>query len=153
MTQTFAFTLNGKDTLVDGPAAMPLLFALRGTLDHKGARLGCGEGHCGACTVTLDGVPVTSCDLPLSEVAGKSVGTIEGVLAAEHPLVAAVLRHQAGQCGYCLPGILTRASAMIDAGESVDKIRAGLDANLCRCGVQGRIMAAIADVIAQREPS
>lgn len=153
MIQKVKFTLNGKDTCVDGPASMPLLFALRGSLDLKGTRLGCGEGHCGACTVTLDGVPVTSCNLPLSAIAGKSVGTIEGILAGDHPLVTALLGHQAGQCGYCLPGILTRASTMIDAGESVDAIRAGLDANLCRCGAHGRIMAAIADVISKRTVS
>lgn len=146
MNQTVAFTLNGKETSVEGPPAMPLLFALRGQLDHKGTRLGCGEGHCGACTVTLDGVPVTSCDLPISAIAGKNVGTVEGVLAADHPLAAALIRHQAGQCGYCLPGILTRAAALIDQGQNAEDIRTALDANFCRCGAHGRIMAAIEEV-------
>lgn len=146
MSETFRFILNGKEVSVDGPPNMPLLFALRGPLDHKGTRLGCGEGHCGACTVTLDDVPVTSCDLPISAVAGKTIGTIEGVLAADHPLVAALIRHQAGQCGYCLPGIVTRAAALIDQGRGVEHIRAELDANLCRCGVHARIMRAIAEV-------
>lgn len=153
MNKSIEFTLNGKRTRVNGPPAMPLLFALRGQLDHKGTRLGCGEGHCGACTVTLDGAPVTSCDLPLSAVAGKSIGTIEGVFAADHPLIAAILDHQAGQCGYCLPGIVTRAAAMIDAGEGLEAIRDGLDANLCRCGAHERIIAAIADVVSQKETS
>lgn len=146
MNEAVAFTLNGKEVRIEGPLAMPLLFALRGQLDHRGTRLGCGEGHCGACTVTLDGVPVTSCDLPISAIAGKNVGTVEGVLAADHPLAAALIRHQAGQCGYCLPGILTRAAALIDQGQSAEDIRNALDANLCRCGAHGRIMAAIQEV-------
>lgn len=146
MNDSLTFTLNGKEVRVDGPPDMPLLFALRGPLDQKGTRLGCGEGHCGACTVTLDGVPVTSCDLPISAVAGKEIGTIEGVLAADHPLVAALIRHQAGQCGYCLPGIVTRAATLIDQGRNTEQIRAALDANLCRCGAHARIMAAIAEV-------
>lgn len=146
MTITVSFTLNGKACNVTGPPSMPLLFALRGTLNKKGTRLGCGEGQCGACTVTLDGVPVTSCDLPITAIDGKSVGTIEGVLEADHPLIAALIRHQAGQCGYCLPGIVTRAAALIDQGQSVDDIRIALDANLCRCGAHARIMAAIEEV-------
>ena len=147
MNETFEFTLNGTVCEVTGPASMPLLFALRGALDKKGTRLGCGEGHCGACTVTLDGVPVTSCDLPISAVAGKSVGTVEGLLHADHPLIAALIRHQAGQCGYCLPGILTRAAALIDAGKTTDDICAALDDNLCRCGAHARILAAIDEVV------
>ena len=146
MNEAVAFTLNGKEVRIEGPPAMPLLFALRGQLDHKGTRLGCGEGHCGACTVTLDGVPVTSCDLPISASAGKNVGTVEGVLAADHPLAAALIRHQAGQCGYCLPGILTRAAALIDQGQCAEDIRNALDATRCRCGAHGRIMAAIREV-------
>lgn len=147
MTQPVTFKLNGTTVTVTAPPAMPLLFALRNVLDHKGTRLGCGEGQCGACTVTLDGVPVTSCDLPISAVEAKNVGTVEGVLAENHPLVAALITHQAGQCGYCLPGILTRATALIDQGQTADDIRSALDANLCRCGAQGRIMAAIEEVI------
>jgi nicotinate dehydrogenase subunit A len=142
----FTFVLNGVSVTVTDPPETPLLFVLRNSLAHKGTRLGCGEGHCGACTITLDGVPVTSCDLPLSAVVGKYVGTVEGVLAADHPLVAALIEHQAGQCGYCLPGIVTRAAALIDQGQGVEDIRAALDANLCRCGAHSRIMAAIAQV-------
>lgn len=147
MSETITFTLNGNAVAVTAAPAMPLLFALRGPLGQKGTRLGCGEGHCGACTVTLDGVAVTSCDLPLAAVAGKSVGTVEGVLEADPPLIAALLRHQAGQCGYCLPGIVMRVSPLIDAGRSVAEIRAELDANLCRCGAHNRILAAIAEVV------
>jgi len=146
------FTLNGVDVSVDAAPSMPLLFALRDPLNHKGTRLGCGEGQCGACTVIVDGVAQTSCNLPLSAVAGKAVGTIEGILAKDHPLVAALLRHQAGQCGYCLPGIITRAASMIDDGKDVEGIRMALDANLCRCGAHNRIMAAIAETIAERAP-
>jgi nicotinate dehydrogenase subunit A len=96
--------------------------------------------------VTLDGLPVTSCNLPLSAVAGRQVGTIEAVLAADHPLVAALIRHQAGQCGYCLTGIVMRATALLDAGQDAAAIREALDANLCRCGAHSRIMAAFAEV-------
>lgn len=144
MSVTFAFRLNGEPCEVTGPSSMPLLFALRCALDKKGTRLGCGEGHCGACTVTLDGAPVTSCNLPISAVEGKNVGTVEGVL--DHPLAAALMRHQAGQCGYCLPGVLTRAAALIDQGKSAEDICTALDKNFCRCGVHRRIMAAIAEV-------
>lgn len=149
MSGTIGFTLNGRPVEVEGPGKMPLLFALRGQLGLMGTRLGCGEGHCGACTVTLDGVAVTSCDLPLSAVEGKSVDTIEQMLEADHPLVAAIIRHQAGQCGYCLPGIMMRAGALVDAGKGVEEIRDALDANLCRCGAHQRIMAAITEVVDQ----
>jgi aerobic-type carbon monoxide dehydrogenase small subunit (CoxS/CutS family) len=151
MSGKITFTLNGTLVSASAKPTTPLLFVLRNTLDHKGTRLGCGEGHCGACTVVLDGFPVTSCNLPLSAVEGKNIATVEGILDAGHPLIAALLTHQAGQCGYCLPGILTRAATMIDAGDTVDTIRDGLDANLCRCGAQGRILAAITDVVAQRD--
>lgn len=78
---------------------------------------------------------------------------MKGILAGDHPLATAILEYHAGQCGYRLPGILTRASTMIDAGESVNAIRAGLDANLCGCGAQGRIMAAITYVVSKRAVS
>jgi nicotinate dehydrogenase subunit A len=147
MTEEIAFALNGAGVTVTALPSMPLLYALRGELGRKGTRFGCGTGNCGACTVTLDGVPVTSCNTPLSAVAGRAVGTVEGVIAADHPLIAALIRHQAGQCGYCLPGIITRAAALIDHGKGVAEIRAGLDENLCRCGAHQRIMAAIAEVV------
>ena len=146
MTEAVAFTLNGAAVSVKAPGSMPLLYALRGPLGAKGTRIGCGEGQCGACTVTLDGEPVTSCNLPLASVEGRAVGTVEAVLDADHPLVAALVRHQAGQCGYCLPGILVRAAAMIEAGQGAREIEAALEANLCRCGVHARIMAAIEEV-------
>lgn len=97
MSVTVAFILNGEPCEATGPSSMPLLFALHGVLDKKGTRLGCGEGHCGACTVKLDGTPVTSCNLPISTLERKNVGTVEGVL--DHPLAAALIRNQAGQCG------------------------------------------------------
>ena len=103
--------------------------------------------------VTLDGLPVRSCNLPLWAIEGKRIDTVKGILAGDHPLATALLEYHAGQFGYPLPGILTRASTMIDAGESVDAIRAGLDANLCGCGAQGRIMAAITYVVSKRAVS
>ncbi len=144
--KTVTFRLNGKEAVVTGPPTMPLLYALRNDLDHKATRFGCGTGNCGACTVTLDGVAVSSCDLPLEAVEGKAIGTVEGLVAADHPLIEALLRHQAGQCGYCLPGIAIRAASLIDAGQSAEDIQQALDANLCRCGAHPRILAAIAEV-------
>lgn len=144
--KTVKFRLNGNDAEVTGPPTMPLLYALRNDLDHKATRFGCGTGNCGACTVTLDGVAVTSCDLPIEAVDGKSVGTVEGLVAADHPLIEALLRNQAGQCGYCLPGIAIRAASLIDAGHSAEDIQQALDANLCRCGAHPRILEAIAEV-------
>lgn len=150
MNDAISFLLNGETVAVDAPRDMPLLYALRGPLGHRGTRFGCGTGQCGACTVTVDGVPETSCNLSLSAVEGRAIGTVEAVLAAPHPLVAAMVRHQAGQCGYCLPGILTRAACLIDGGRTVDDIRAALDENLCRCGAHARIMAAIGETVHEK---
>lgn len=146
MSKVISFTLNGTAVEVTDRGDTPLLFVLRNQLDQKGTRLGCGEGQCGACTIIVDGVAQTSCNLPVEAVAGKSVGTVEDVLASDHPLIEALLRHQAGQCGYCLPGIITKAARLIDRGLGVDDIRTALDENLCRCGAHNRIMAAIAEV-------
>lgn len=149
---TITFTLNGQPVQVTEPRDTPVLFVLRNTIGQKGTRLGCGEGQCGACTINVDGMAVSSCDLPLWAIEGKRIGTIEGLVegAAPHPLVGAILRHQAGQCGYCLPGIITRAASLIDAGQSLEQVTEAMDANLCRCGAHGRILAAIAETINAR---
>lgn len=146
MTSRISFTLNGAPRHCEAAANTPLLFVLRNYLDQKATRLGCGHGQCGACTVIIDGKAVTSCDFPVSEAEGKSIQTIEGLVASDHPLITAILKHQAGQCGFCLPGIITRAAPLIDQGASFDEIRTALDANLCRCGAHGRILAAIDEV-------
>lgn len=146
MTSRISFTLNGAPRACEAAANTPLLFVLRNQLDQKATRLGCGQGQCGACTVIVDGKAVTSCDFPVSEAEGKSIQTIEGLVTSDHPLIAAILKHQAGQCGFCLPGIIARAAPLIDQRASFDEIRTALDANLCRCGAHGRILAAIDEV-------
>ena len=129
----------------------PLLYVLRNDLGLKGTRFGCGEGNCGACAVLIDGRAQRACELPVWSVEGKSITTIEGIgegLGASgrlHPLQQAFLDFQAGQCGYCLSGIIMTAMELIEAGgePSRQKIVEALDRNLCRCGAHARIIAAI----------
>ena len=147
MAENTSFRVNGREVTVDIAPNTPLLFALRNDLALKGTRHGCAEGDCGACTVLIDGRPVTSCNTPVEAVQGQSVETAEALTAgaARHPLVTAVLDEQAGQCGYCLPGILMRAKALLAETPEPDRatIAAALDDNLCRCGAHNRIMRAI----------
>jgi nicotinate dehydrogenase subunit A len=140
-------TVNGTRRRVDAAADASLLDALRGPLGLAGPRFGCGQGMCGACLVLVDGRPVTSCDLPLASVAGTEVTTVEG-LATEgvpHPLQQAFLDEQAAQCGYCTSGILVRAAALLAADPAPDEaaVVTALDGNLCRCGVQRRVVRAV----------
>ena len=141
------FTLNGKPAGTQAKGSTPLLYVLRGEMGLAGARFGCGEGQCGACTVIVDGKAVTSCDLPVEAIQGKSVQTVEGIAkgAALHPVQQALLDLQAAQCGYCLTGIVMRAKALLDAkpNPSREEILAALDNHLCRCGAQPRILRAI----------
>ena len=145
-TTDVRFTLNGTAVEVGGPDEMPLLYALRDGLGLKATRFGCGDAACGACMVIVDGEARTSCDLPISAIEGARIETAEGLDGdPAHPLLAAMLKHQAGQCGYCLPGILMAAKAYLDAGGGADRaaIAAALDANLCRCGTHVRILDAV----------
>ena len=125
----------------------PLLYVLRDDLGLKGTRFGCGNGDCGSCTVLVDGRAAKSCELPIWSVDGKSILTIEGLGTLEnlHPIQQAILDFQAGQCGYCLSGIIMTAVAMIQDDPLPDraKIVALLASNLCRCGAHGRILRAI----------
>ncbi|MEM6495529.1 MAG: (2Fe-2S)-binding protein [Pseudomonadota bacterium] len=147
MAENIAFRVNGKEVAVDAAPSTPLLLTLRNDLALKGTRHGCGEGDCGACTVLLDGRPVTSCNTPVEAVRGQNVETVEQLTseATPHPLVTSVLEEQAGQCGYCLPGILMRAKALLAETVRPDRttIAGALDNNLCRCGAHNRIMRAI----------
>ncbi|MEM8977762.1 MAG: (2Fe-2S)-binding protein [Pseudomonadota bacterium] len=147
MAEDISFRVNGKEVAIHVAPNTPLLLALRNDLALKGTRHGCGEGDCGACTVLIDGRPVTSCNTPVEAVQGQTVETVEQLTAgsAPHPLVTAVLEEQAGQCGYCLPGILMRAKALLAETGQPDRatIAAALDDNLCRCGAHNRIMRAI----------
>jgi aerobic-type carbon monoxide dehydrogenase small subunit (CoxS/CutS family) len=140
------FILDGRSVAV-GRGERKLLWVLRTDLALTGTKYGCGEGFCGACTVLVDGQAVRSCLIPLEDVAGKQVLTIEG-LAPDgklHPLQQALIDHGALQCGYCTPGMLLSALALLreTPRPSRDAIAARLEGNLCRCGAHQRILAAV----------
>ncbi len=141
------FRLNGVETEVEADPDRPLLDVLRGTLGLTGAHFGCGAGECGACNVMIGDRAVTSCDMPLWSVADKDVTTIEGLGSAErpHPLQTAFIAEQAMQCGYCIPGILISAAALLKQNPRPGEreVRAALDRNLCRCGSHNRIVRAV----------
>lgn len=139
--------INGLKRHCEYPVNASAIFALRNDLDLKGVRMGCGDGHCGSCTILLDGVPTTSCDLPFGALEGKHITTPEGVGSVErpHPVQAAILAEQPGQCGFCLSGILMRSVALVDSGKALTEhdVRVALDRHLCRCGSQPRIIKAV----------
>ena len=147
MKSTIQFQLNGKSTALEVEGSRMLLWVLRGELGLTGAKYGCGEGVCGACTVLVDGAAVHACTTPVSAVAGKRVVTIEGLAAGErlHPLQEAFVEHGALQCGYCTPGMILAAHALLEKSPhpTREQIVAGLDDNLCRCGAHQRILAAV----------
>jgi nicotinate dehydrogenase subunit A len=124
-----------------------LLTVLRNNLGLMGTRFGCGLEQCGCCMVLIDGAPETSCAKPIWAVAGKAITTVEGLGTPErpHPLQQAFLEEQAGQCGYCLSGILISAKALLDRNPSPSRaeIAQALDDNLCRCGTHNRILRAV----------
>lgn len=139
--------INGDDHAGDWPERLSLLVLLRERLGLTGTRFGCGTGQCGACMVLVDGRPMTACDTPLWSIAGKSVTTIEGLGSPQrpHPVQAALLALQAGQCGYCLAGIAISAAALVDHEPRCDRrrIAEALDRHLCRCGAHQRILRAV----------
>ena len=143
----FHLYVNGTEHEISAAADTPLLYVLRNDLGLKAAHFGCGTGQCGACRVLLDGHAVASCDTPLWAAAGKRVTTAEGLGDAQHPhpLQSALIAEQAGQCGYCLPGILISAAALLqsNARPTESEVRAALDQNLCRCGSHNRIVRAV----------
>ncbi|WP_458097428.1 (2Fe-2S)-binding protein [Roseomonas sp. WA12] len=142
-----SFTLNGSPAQLDLAEDMPLLAALRGAAGLSGPRFGCAAEACGACVVLLDGKPAISCTLPLGAASGRSVTTVEGLGTAEspHPLQTAFLQEQAGQCGYCLSGIIVAAAALLSTDPDPDDatIRRALDPHLCRCGSHNRVLRAV----------
>ncbi|MGB7036750.1 MAG: (2Fe-2S)-binding protein [Xanthobacteraceae bacterium] len=143
----FELIVNEKPVSVAADEETPLLDVLRNRLGLKGTRFGCGLEQCGTCTVLVDGKPEKSCTKPIWSVAGKSVLTIEGLGTPDrpHPLQQAFLDEQAGQCGYCLTGILMAASALLASNPSPTRvdIAAALDGNICRCGTHNRIIRAV----------
>jgi nicotinate dehydrogenase subunit A len=146
--QTIELTLNGRPASLEAEPAELLLDVLRGRLGLLGARFGCGAGQCGACAVIVDGEVAAACQLEVGNLAGKAITTVEGLGTpdAPHPLQAAFLELQAGQCGYCLSGILVGAKALLDRNPDPSRaeIAAALDWHLCRCGVHNRVMDAVA---------
>ncbi|HZV82513.1 MAG TPA: (2Fe-2S)-binding protein [Geobacteraceae bacterium] len=138
------FQVNGKYHSVDVPSDTPLLWVLRDHLHLVGTKFGCGAGLCGACTVLIDGQPKRSCITDLGEVAGRKVTTIEGIPAG-HPVKKAWLDQEVSQCGYCQPGQIMSAVALLEKKQSPSDadIDSAMSGNICRCGTYGRIRRAI----------
>jgi len=147
LTQTFEMSVNGEAKQVEAAPSLPLIYALRNELGLTGTRYGCGLEQCGCCMVLIDDEPAYACTRTMETVAGRAVLTVEslGGAANPHPLQQAFLDEQAGQCGYCLSGILISAKALLDRNPkpSRDQIVAALDGHLCRCGAHTRIIRAI----------
>lgn len=135
--------VNGAAYAVEVPVGRSLAEVLREDLGLTGTKIACGEGHCGACTVLIDGVPNLSCITLAHRVDGSAVTTIEGL--RDHPLVDAFVRADALQCGFCTPGQIVSASALVERSPSPtrDEIRHAMSGNLCRCGAYPRIEEAI----------
>jgi aerobic-type carbon monoxide dehydrogenase small subunit (CoxS/CutS family) len=148
MQESIAFTVNGQTRTVTSEPERPLLDVLREDLELTGCKFGCGERQCGACTVLVDGRPVFSCVTRVSSVKGRKIETIEGLAEGEklHPVQAAFLSEGALQCGYCTPGMIMTAVALLreKPKPNADEIRAAMDRNVCRCGTHLRIMSAVA---------
>jgi aerobic-type carbon monoxide dehydrogenase small subunit (CoxS/CutS family) len=147
MKEVVSFQLNGKPVTLEVDPDRMLLWVLRSELGLTGTKYGCGEGYCGACTVIVDGEAVRSCQTAVSEVAAKSVLTIEG-LAVEgrlHPLQETFIRHNVMQCGYCTSGMIMTAYGILAKKPlpSREDIVQGMDDNLCRCGGYVRIIQAV----------
>jgi aerobic-type carbon monoxide dehydrogenase small subunit (CoxS/CutS family) len=139
--------VNGRAHDIADEPNTPLLYVLRDTLELNGAKFGCGLGQCGSCTVVVDGKPVFSCLAPISILQGRKITTLEGLGTEEapSPLQRAFIEEQAAQCGYCIPGMIMRAHALLTANDTPTdaQIREHMSPNLCRCGTHMRILAAI----------
>jgi aerobic-type carbon monoxide dehydrogenase small subunit (CoxS/CutS family) len=147
MEEKIRFTLNGKKTEITTEPNQTLLWVLRNQLGLTGTKYGCGTGFCGACTVLINREPSRSCTLPVSDIAGKNVITIEGLSlnGKLHPVQQAFIDHDALQCGYCTPGMIMTAAAMLIKNPSLTRqdVIDGLENNLCRCGAHTRIIDAV----------
>ena len=139
--------VNGKSHQVDADPATPLLYVLRDHLALNGAKFGCGLGQCGACTVMADGEAIFSCVVPVSVLQGRRIKTLEGLGTMEQPgpVQRAFIEEQAAQCGFCIPGMIMRAQALLEKNPSPSQaeIRHSLNANLCRCGTHMRVLRAV----------
>ena len=148
MEKDVTLRVNGKPHTVHVDPATPLLYVLRNHLELNGPKYGCGIEVCGSCMVLMDGQAVPSCRVPVEEMAGRDIVTLEGLTAADgklHPVQSAFVKEQAAQCGYCLNGMVMAAVALLESNKKPDEteIRAGLDRNLCRCGTHTRIIKAV----------
>ena len=148
MKETLSFVLNGEPVEVDIAPHLTLLEVLRDTLGLTGTKEGCGAGECGACTVLLDGKTVNACIFPAMEAEAKNVVTIEGIADAQgnlHPIQKAFIEHGAVQCGFCTPGMVLSAKALLDENPkpTEEEIRHGIAGNLCRCTGYLQIIEAI----------
>jgi aerobic-type carbon monoxide dehydrogenase small subunit (CoxS/CutS family) len=147
MTVAIEFTVNGRFVRVESDGGTPLLSVLRDELGLRGSKFGCGTEQCGACMVLIDGAPQHSCAREVATIAGRNITTVEGLgrNGGLHPLQQAFLDEQAGQCGYCLSGILISAAALLakNGRPSRADIVAALDPHLCRCGIHNRVIRAV----------
>ena len=147
MEETISFQLNGKkrDALIDPTET--LLWVLRNHFGLTGTKYGCGMGFCGSCTVLIDNEAIRSCTIPVGDVKGKNVVTIEGLAnnGELHPVQKAFIEHDALQCGYCTPGMIMNAAGLLlkNPSPSTDQIKEGMENNFCRCGAHVRIVAAV----------
>ena len=142
--------VNGVPRSVTAEPDTPLLYVLRNDLELNGAKYGCGLSQCGACTVLVDGRAVRSCVTPISALETSEITTLEGLGSIDKPhvLQQAFIEEQAAQCGYCIPGMIMMAKALLDRKKqlSEDEVRLALASNLCRCGTHNRIVRAILKV-------
>ena len=148
MIEAIQFKLNGESVKLRADGERMLLWVLRTDLGLTGTKYGCGEEHCGACTVLVNGEAVLSCQAPVKEIAGKEVVTIEGLAKNSrhlHPLQKAFIEHDALQCGFCTPGMILKAHSLLlrNPLPSREQIIAGMERNLCRCGSYPRVVQAI----------
>jgi nicotinate dehydrogenase subunit A len=140
-------SVNGRSHQVEADGATPLLYVLRNDLGLNGAKFGCGLGQCGACTVLMDDKPVLSCIAPITVAEGRRITTLEGLGTLDNPgpVQRAFIAEQAAQCGFCIPGMIMRADALLrrNPQPSDKEIRGHMSPNLCRCGTHMRILAAV----------
>jgi nicotinate dehydrogenase subunit A len=147
VSEGYSFDVNGRPVSVTSDGTTPLLSVLRDELNLRGSKFGCGTEQCGACMVLIDGKPEYSCSREIATVVGRSITTVEGLAGngGLHPLQQALLDEQAGQCGYCLSGILISAAALLARNPTPSRadIISALDPHLCRCGIHNRVIRAV----------
>jgi len=153
MTKLISFSFNGRSTTLEVDEERLFLWVLRTELGLTGTKSGCGEGFCGSCTVLVDGKPERSCQLPMRDVAGKKIVTIEGLAKGGklHPVQLAFVEHDALQCGFCTPGMILSAYGLLleNPKPTRQQILDHMEDNLCRCGAHVRIVKAIETAAAE----